>query len=273
MAAALSNTEENRFWIQIFGDQADIVAFSLEPEQTADISRSKQFAARFYEMYDQACQNLSEEQLSRLNKDAGQLTQQFKQYILDVLQRQLFEKLFINLLPVFLNNIINMANMYLYILGEFLKKKQPNFEATHFLGFWLPVLTPHIAQVENNVGIYFHEYKGRASDFTAAFEQDFMRISVNLQIMQNGIPDFPINRQVISEVYSRLYSYAEFHLNTMILVEQKKIPTSLRRIYLDHFYRMLCYVVAELSFILKKDRPICDPGYLRLSLFKQYTIE
>jgi hypothetical protein len=272
-ADGLTNQEENAFWLQIFIDEADMIAYSLEQQQTDEISQSKQFSSRFYKLYEQARGNLLEDQINKLNNDALQVTKEFRQFIFEIFRRQLFEKFYINLLPVFVNNILNLANMYLYMLREFLQKKKPQFEATHFLGFWLPIIIPNIAQIENNVGLYFYEFKTKMHDFSSAFDKDLVRINIDSSVMENGMPEFPINRQIILEVYNRLSSYAEFHLETMIMVEKKKLPTSLSRIYLDHFYRMLCYIVTELTYILKMKKPVCDPGYPRLSLFDRYTID
>ncbi|MEI6102229.1 MAG: DUF2935 domain-containing protein, partial [Eubacteriales bacterium] len=106
-AHGLTNQEENRFWLQILGDKASIIAYHLTPEYIIDITKSKQFSTRFYELARQARETLTEEQMDKLNQDALHAAQEFKPFVLEILRRQLFEKFYTGLLPPEVNNIIN----------------------------------------------------------------------------------------------------------------------------------------------------------------------
>ena len=265
----LTNQEENMFWLQILGDKASIIAYRLAPEQAEEKAQSRRFSARFYDLALKARQDLTEEQFKQLNRDALQITQEFKPFVFEIMRRQLFEKFYIGLLPPETNGIINMTNMYSYILNEFIQKKRPSFLSTYLLGFWLPVIIPQAMDVENNMGIYFNEFKEKAHAYFNAFLNDDVQVRQGIAIMQNGMPDYPVNIQINSNIYDRLSSFATFIVDMMVLVEQKKLPTSLSGVYFDHFYRIVCYVTTELSFILGKERPVCDLGS---SLLNQYII-
>ncbi|MEI6102224.1 MAG: hypothetical protein WCP73_10325, partial [Eubacteriales bacterium] len=153
---------------------------------------------------------------------------------------------------------------------QFMQKTQPDFQTSYFLAFWLPVIISQTIEIENNVGLYFLEFKEKANYYAKSFLNDEIRVRQGIAIMQNGIPNFPINEEVTLEVYERLTSYAAFVIETMILVEQKKLPTSLSNVFLDHLYRIDCYIATELSIMLGKKRPVCDPGSPTLK--DHYTI-
>ncbi len=269
---SLTNQEESRFWLQILGDKANILAYRFAPEYTAEITQLKLFSTSYYNLAKQARQeNLTEEQIKQLNIKSLQATEDFYQYVKGILRRQLLEKFYISILPEEVNTIINIANMYLYILNEFIRKRIPNFDPTYFLGFWLPIIAAQTLFIENNVGIYFFEFKQRVGNYSKNFLNNEIRIRENISFIQNGISDFPMNREVLSEIYDRLSTYESFIIDTMILVEQKKLPSSLTPVYLDHIYRIVCYVATELSLMLDKKRPECDPGGYP-ALINHYTI-
>lgn len=256
----LTNQEENRFWLQILSDKASIISYRLAPEQQEEITQSKQFSARFYELALKDRQDLTEDQINQLNLDALHITQEFKPFVFEIMRKQLFEKFYIGLLPPETNGIINMTNMYSYILNQFIQKKRPSFQPTYFLAFWLPAIIPQAMDIDNNMGIYFNEVKEKARYYFNAFLNDEVQIRQGIAILQNGMPDYPINIEVTSKTYDRLSSYATFIVDTMVLVEQKKLPTSLSSVFFDHFYRIVCYVTTELSFMLGKEKPVCDLG-------------
>ncbi len=265
----LTNQEENRFWLQILGDKASIITYRLAPEQSDEIAQSKQFSARFYELALKTSGELTEDQIDQLNRDALHITQEFKPFVFEILRRLLFEKFYIGLLPAVLNGIINLTNMYSYILNEFIQKRKPSFHPSYFLGFWLPDIVSQAIAIENNMGIYFSEVKEKARYYTGAFINDNIRVAQSISILRNGMPDFPINAEINSEIYERLSSYATFIINMMVLIEQKKLPTTLSSVTIDHVYRIVCYTVTELSFMLGKSRPVCDLGS---RLIDHYTV-
>jgi hypothetical protein len=256
----LSILEEHRFWLQILGDQADILSFRIDPAETADIGQAIQLRDRFYGLYDQSRQyNLTDVQMSELNRNALKESLEYKSFLILILRKQLLEKYYIGLMPVFVNSFISKTNMYISIIEEYAQGRKPVLTSAGFLGFWLPVLAPYAAWVESNIGIYFNNFRLRAHQYSQAFLNDYVRIAENLRIIQNGMmEDFPLIQEVASEVYDRLLSYATFVVDTMIRVEQRRLPSSLNHIFLDHFYRILCYVTTQMSIILKKDRPACD---------------
>jgi len=222
----LTNQEENRFWLQILGDKASIIAYRLAPEQSDEINQSKQYSARFYELAQKFFQDITEEQANKLYNDALKVTQEFKPFVFEILRKQLFEKFYIGLLPPELNNIINMTIMYKYILDESRQNKKLTFHPSYFLSFWLPVIIPQAKAIEDNMGIYFNDVKENARYFFNTFLNDEVKVRQGISILQNGMPDYPINIQVTSQIFDRLSSYATFLVDTMVMVEQKKLPMS-----------------------------------------------
>lgn len=266
----LTNKEENRFWLQVFSDKSNVLKQRFAPENTNEISQLKLFASRYFELAKQARKDLTEEQTSQINIDALRATDEFKHFTVGILRRQLLEDFYISITPMETNSIIDLTNMYLYILGEFVKKKTPNIDPTYFLGFWLRIIYPQTLFIENNVGLYYSEFREKIGSYSNIFLNDEKRIQENTSFMQNGIPDFPMNKGLISEIYQHLSSYESFIVDTIILVQQKKIPSSLTPVFLDHLYRIVCYVAMELSKMLGIKRPVCDPG--GPALVERYTI-
>jgi hypothetical protein len=271
LANSFTNIEENRFWLQVFGDKTSILAHRFAPEYKMEIEHLKQYSEKFYDLAKQAREDPSEDQKNQLNIDALQATGDLKQFITVILRKQLISNLYISILPADINTIINLCKMYLYILNEFVRNSKPNFDPTHFLGFWLPIVTPQAVFIENNVGLYFSEYKDKVHNYSSIFMNDEKRIQENISIIQNGITDFPLIHEVISSINEHLYSFETFIVDTIILVEQKKLPSSITPIYLDHLYRVVCYVATQLSLMQGIKRPACDPGGYP-ALAQRYTI-
>ncbi len=266
----LTNKEENRFWLRIFSDKSNVLKQRFAPEYTSEISQLKLFASSFFELAKKARKDLTEEQTSEINIDASRVTGEFKHFTTGILRRQLLEDFYISITPAETNSIINLTNMYLYILGEFVNKKTRNINPTYFLGFWLRIIYPQTLFIENNVGLYYTEFKEKVGNYSNIFLSDEKRVQENTSFIQNGVPDFPMNKELISDIYKHLSSYESFIVDIIILVEQKKLPSSLTPVFLDHIYRIVCYVATELSLLLGIDRPVCDPG--GPALVERYTI-
>jgi hypothetical protein len=262
--AVFTNIQENRFWLQILGDYARILYQGSSPAETAYITQISRFIVLFDELSDRSRQNLTDEQLTHLNRDSLQATNDFRQFLFNTLRRQMAENYYTGLLPIILSRFLSCADLYEYILEQFLNKREPKLSGLYIISFWMPIIIVYSTMIGNSVGIFFYEFRQKAGQFSARFTNNFIKALEMSNIINLGIPNFPLSEQFMLDVYNDMSSYAEFIVDMIHLVQANRTPSVLSLEYLDHIYRLLCYFETQLSVLLNKPKPACDPTALRL---------
>jgi hypothetical protein len=258
-----SNSYENRFWLQIMGDNALIIRDRLidaGPEK----QQAKQFFSTFEELLTLARQNQSPEQILQLNRDASKTTQDFRSLLLAILKRQVTQQVTVFLKLDFITIMVSMTNIYLFLLNTFLNNKQPKFVPINQDIFWLPVLHVESVFITENVGRLEEDLRQKAISYMNTFAS-FSEFAFTLQqIYQIGTTDFPISNHYRANILETLNSFAVFTVDLIGLARQKKLGGTLTVLDLDHIYRKLCYYTTQLSIIQNVPKPVCDPTSNRL---------
>lgn len=262
-----SNTDANRFWLNIFGDTALIVLNALSTDETDYTSRAKSFADRFDALSKRANQTPSIDQTAQINKEAVQITQDFRAYLLEVMDAVLVSNYWIGLKPSVLNNFVDETEKYLTELNSFSQKKTPDFDLLLEEIFWLKIFSLHNRYIADKMG-YF-QVRNRQS------AQNFATLLTNYQAYSNslyglsriGTEDFPLAREHHVAVFELLVGYYEYLSNLIKLLQQRKLPGTISPLYLDMARRVLCNFLKNMAQSLDTKAPDCDPFSKRISTF------
>lgn len=264
-AYTYSNTDENRFWLQVMAESALMIRNRLIPNGTNMKQTADALAARFDALYDRADKRPSGAELEQLNRGTFKAVQELRSFIILVLREQLTKGLYVYFKPVFLNNLISLCDKYLYILGSYIDKREPDYNPIINDIFWLPIFYTESRLLSDGLGEFQIKLRQRADDFTLRFIMLF-QTAVGLQGMYRiGDIDFPIAVQYRRDIRAELNAFAEYVVELIGLVRQNMLPGTLSLLDLDCIYRKLCYYTLQLSTVAKLPKPACDPGSPRLN--------
>jgi hypothetical protein len=260
-----SNTDENRFWLQIMSDNARIILYGVPPEQ----ARTRQATAlirQFDELLVKARQNLTPQELDQLNHNALSAAWDMRNFALNILKLQITQNYTILLKPEMFNNMISLADHYIHLLNLFMQNMQPSFNPIDQDTFWLPIFTTQARYIAENVGFFETQYRQRAESLANDFINRFT-FSIQLKSISSliGTKDFPIAAEHRRRLNDLLKEYATLLVDLIILIQKNRLPGSLSLLYLDREYRMVCYYTTKLAVLSDIPKPACDPASLRIS--------
>lgn len=167
-----SNIDENRFWLQIMGDNARIILFAVPPVE-ARTRQSTALIRRFDELNTKARQNLTSQEQSQLNQDALSTAWDMRNLVLDILKKQMTQNYTILLKPEMFNNMLSLADQYIYLLNSFIQNRQPSFNPIDQDIFWLPIFITQARYISENVGFFEEQLRQRAESLANSFNNRF----------------------------------------------------------------------------------------------------
>lgn len=260
-----SNTDENRFWLQIIGDYARLVIRAFSPDETGDIQQARAFIDQFDSLLVRARQNLTADQLAALNKEAFTATLNIQKFFLRLLGMQVKDGHPFFLTPSVMDNAITFTAQYLYLLNSFINNKQPDaLNAIQLDTFWLPVFIQIAKIISDSLGIYQVKPRQKLDHF-ASLLTGFFLSSVELQgITRIGTSDFPIIHQYKKDLNITLTDFSRDLESLIALKQQNRIPGVLSGLYLDRSYRLICYYLRQQAVLADSEQPGCDPARPRL---------
>ena len=263
-----SNIDENRFWIQVMGENAEMLYNRLTPQsQKAD--PAKELSNRFENLYRRANQNTTTEQLYQLNKDVHTAAQELRALILSILKEQVLEGAFINLKPSYINNMISLADAFLNLLVFFMNNKTPVYNQIELDLFWLPVFYTDARLIYDSLGDFPVDFRSRSENLTYRIILLYQTaVSFRTMFQRVGRNDFPIALEYRDAIRAILSMFAELIVDIMNQVRKQRLPGTVALVDLDCMYRKVCYYTRQISAIDNKPMPACDPGTPRLSMVK-----
>ncbi len=262
-----SNQEINRFWLNIFAENSQIILNALSPDEEEDARRARALVVRFDNLTFTANQNLSKSQLDQLNKDANQAIQDFREFVLHILKLITSTDFHIDLKPLILNHMVTMAEYYIYLLATYMRGQEPTFDPILEDVLWLPFFVAHCSYISDNIGYYRLSERQKAQNYQLLLNQ-YWSFSFELQgISRIGTETFPMavdHRATIAETLKEFY---EFLTSLGNLLKLRMLPGSLSVLMMNHMQRMLCFYLRQLSVSLDFQVPDCDPYAKRISSY------
>lgn len=162
---------EQRFWLQIMGDHARFIFFSLAPSETEEIAKAQSFISSYDNLLNKARQRMSVTDSSELLQQASQETEKLKAFKLHLLSLTLDSKLKIGLSSTFFNHMLNELEEYATVLDILKKGQVPSFHLIHYHLLWLSDAIGHAAGVSSNLD----EVEEDIIDNSNVYEKNFYK--------------------------------------------------------------------------------------------------
>jgi Protein of unknown function (DUF2935). len=264
-ALTYSNEDVNRFWLQVMGDNALLLLNNFSPAEKEDIAQAKSFADRFDALWARANGSPSANQTAQINREALQVTQDFRKFILGTAKKYLTQVYYLDIKPATIDYFVDEAELYMDYLNAFMQNRKPSFDLIQLEIFWLRIFTQQVDYIANTVGYYQKENRERALDMADKLNE-YWAFSVELQgLSRIGREDFPMALEHHAAVADLLRDYYEFLTSLIFLQQQSKIPGAMSLLYLDRSRRMVCLFLKLLAQYSSAQLPECDPYAKRIS--------
>jgi hypothetical protein len=257
------NTEmvlfEHKFWLQVLGDHSRMLLNSFSPEETEDIKKARYFINLFDSLLSQARMNLPKEEIYDLNLVAYNAAQEIRGFKLDIIKRQIAGNIKINMVPTFVNHMVNEVEEYLFILCSIIQMGHTEVNPLHHHLLWLLDGAGHAYGISGDLDMVEKAYIEKSRTFAKNFDNLYLK-SVELRgYMRTGLPQFPSLDQLTKEAYNSMSNFKDYLKDLFVLVKEKKILGAIMPLVLDHMYREECYYLTKLSMVSQVEKPECDP--------------
>ena len=254
------NISDNRFWLQIMGDYARFIFNALSPAQTAEAKETQKFIREFDGLLGESRQELTKDQLTALNQRSYDALQNFRKYILQIAQLQLTGKIIFSLRPSYINHMVNDTEQYLYLLTAYKQNKAAVLNSAAVSMVWLMNIYVSAITIQDGLdATSFDRSKQNASNLAGEMLDLYFKAYVMNGLCRTGLCDFPALTSLNDDIAIVMLKYAEFLVEQINLMEEKKVLGNLTMLYLDSMYRQLCYYINELSKVSSIKPPACDP--------------
>jgi Protein of unknown function (DUF2935). len=261
------NTDTNRFWLNLFADNALLVYNALSPVEQEYTSQAKSFADKFDALALRANQNPTAAQTAQINREARQVLQDFRTYLLRLLDAVLVSNYWIALKPAVLNYFVDEAERYLTLINSFEQNRTPAYSPLFEEIYWLRNFSIQNRYIADNIGYFLVRNRETAQNFADILTNSEAYSYVLYGLSRIGTEDFPMAREHHIEVFELLEGYYDFLSNLIVLQQQRKLPSSISLLYLDRARRILCYYLKNMALYLDTKAPDCDPYAKRISSY------
>lgn len=256
MGEPMSQQEENRFWLQVFGDKARIVHKELFPTETDLVARADAFIPLFDNLLAEAA--AGENQVD-VNRKAYPIVQDFRHFLLVIIRTQISEKSAIGILPDYLGVYVNESELYLSYLYAAMQGAPFTMNALEVALVWTLNAYLGAVHLEDNLGTAFVDFKTKATDYSHGFLILYLRAQILDGFLRTGLKHFPMLDAFYNDLANHMTKYAEFVVDIIQLTEKRTFVGTLSLLDLDDLYRILCYVMKKLSEVSSIRPPACDP--------------
>lgn len=251
---------EHRFWLQIMGDHARFIFFSLAPNEIEYLQRAQDFIISFDQLYDQVKKELTLQDLGTINHQAYQLTNQFREFKLLLLSLTLNSDIKIHLPSSFFNDMLNELEEYLFIIQSISNDRWAMFHPIHYHLLWLTDAVGHAASVAANLDMVEKDLIDKSHSYEMQFTDLMFKATMMSGYLRTQLETFPSLSRLNGQAETAIYSFKEFleHLRDMRI--DGKVLGTLFPLMADHMAREECYYLWKLSLtagVVK--RPDCDP--------------
>lgn len=238
---------EHRFWLQIMGDHARFLFFSLAPNEVEFLQRSQDFIAGYDQLLDLVDKASNSEELAPISEQALQLNRQFRDFLLLLLTLTLSTGIRIKLTSSFINDMLNELEEFSLVLHSFNSNNSDLYHPLHYHLVWLKDAVGHAATVSANLDLVEKDYIDKCNYYELQFTDLYLKASMMNGYLRTQLNNFPslgrLNKQVeiiISSFKDFLEDLREKRINSQTL-------GSLSPLMADHMAREGYYYLWKLS--------------------------
>lgn len=251
---------EHQFWLQIMGDHARFIFFSLSPNEVEYLQRSQDFIVNYDHLLDQVNNITRAEELDQLTMQAYQLTLQLREFKLLLLSQTLISDIKIHLTSSFINDMLNELEEYMTILHSLKAKETVLFHPLHYHLLWLTDAVGHAASVSANLDFIEKDMIDKSTYYEMQFTDLLLKATMMKGYLRTQLNNFPSLDRLNKQVETEVSSFKDFLDELRDQRIDGKILGTLFPLMADHMSREECYYLWKLSQTagLTK-RPDCDP--------------
>jgi len=246
------------FWLQILRDHSFFLLTALEEKEEKEKEKAIQFQQAFNSFLEQIEASTYKEPLS-FHKQVLGWVQSFKRFKLHLVHQMLNGKLQIDLVPTFINHMINELEEYERILSFLIKgKKVPNKTTVHHHLLWLLDASGHSSAIASSLDDTEYKLFEEASMFKKRFNQLYLK-SVEYQGFLRTKHLFPSLDRLDLQGTEEIALFSQFLQRFKSLLEDNLALADISTYLLDHMLREECYylnTIQELNPNIKI--PPCD---------------
>ncbi len=263
-----SGVYELRFWLQILGDHARFIKYSLEPDQT-NISM---IAANFIELLDRLLEKTRESKITKepiMKSHLGEILQttlSFRDFKRELLAERLKNKLVTALPPVFYNHMLNELECFLKVLTDIEcgQEKEENILGQHLL--WSLDAAAHAAIIASDLDKVEYRLREMSIKFETAFDHDYIKAVELAGYFRSSPPSAaPVLEAYNRDMAFQMKEFMAFLEELKVGLKEQRISGRLWPLAVDHMYREECYYLSKIAAIEPNlSIPDCDPGRPRV---------
>ena len=261
MPYAKTALTENHFWLQIMGDHSRFIFYSMAPSETEYIITAQNFILLYDKLLNQSHSTLSEKELEALIKTANETTLRFREFKLELLSMSLASDLKSQLMPSFLNTMVNELDEYQHILSALQAGTIPQPHPLHYHMLWLSDAFIHSACITSGLDFTEKDQIDNSCRFQMQFQDLYLKalnMSGYLRTQQNS---FPSLENLNNHATASMKAFTEYLEKLHDQCLDHKIPGTLMPLMMDHMSREGCYYLWKLSNCTSTIHiPDCDPA-------------
>jgi hypothetical protein len=255
---------EHQFWLQILGDHSRFLLNSFSPKEVSFIEQANRFKNLFDSLLKKSKQLLSEEELFILNNHAYDAAMKIREFKLDIIDRQITDKITISLPPTFINHMVNEVDEYIFVLTRLMEGDVPNIGSIHLNLLWLPDGAGHASNIASGLDMTEKELIKESNQYSKEFDNLYLRTIEYNGYTRTGICNFPALDSLNNNVDKTMSCFKEFLNELKRGIIEKKILGTLVPLVPDHMFREECYYLMKLSMVSNIKKPECDPAKPRV---------
>ena len=256
---------EHRFWLQIMGDHARFIFFSLAPNEVEYLQRSQDLIIGFDQLLEQIGNVTNVDELDLITKQAYQLTMQLREFKLLLLSLTLNSDIKIHLTSSFINDMLNELEEYLTVLHSINTNKPVLYHPLHYHILWLTDAIGHSASVSSNVDFIEKDVIDKSNYYELQFTDLLLKATMMNGYLRTQLNSFPSLNRLNKQVEILVTSFKDFLEELRDERINGHILGTLFPLMADHMAREECYYLWKLTQtagLIK--RPDCDPARPRI---------
>ncbi|WP_160692528.1 DUF2935 domain-containing protein [Clostridium sp. C2-6-12] len=255
---------EHNFWLQILGDHSRFILNALSPKETQFVQQAVRFINLFDDLLKESHKQISDEKFHDLNYKAYSAAMEIRELKLNILSKQIYEKIDINLPPTFINHMINELEEYICILNNLIKGDVSVTRDIQLHMLWLPDGVGHADSIASTLDMTQKELIKKSKEYSKLFTNLYLALLEYKGYTRTGICEFPALNKLNVNASDVMSCFKKFLKELEVGILEKEIIGTLSPLMADHMFREECYYLTKLAMVAGTKNPACDPTKPRI---------
>lgn len=250
--------QEDLFWLRILGDHAFFIMISLQESESKLKQQSKHYRDVFDNFLAQA-QLSNTTSIAKFHESVYKWVDSFKKFKLYLLELMLKREVKIDLVPTFINHMVNELEEYERILISYINKKRLPISTTidqHLL--WLLDASGHSSAIASSLDDTEFRLYQEAVEFKKNFQQLYLKAVEYKGFLRTNQP-FPSILSLDMEGSKEIIHFSHYMTELASLLRQNLALADISIYLLDHMLREECYYLQHINELNPSlDLKFCD---------------